>query len=302
VVTNSKGGRVLVVQAFAFTKYLGHIKLKFSDDGVVTNWQGMPILLDNSFEKDESITAALAPWKEQLSEVTKRIVGETKVFLSKSREIETNLGNMLADAMVFAYRKKTDVNGKKFKLALLNSGGIRSSIALGNITLGDVMTVLPFESTFDTLSLSGKSIREAFEKSVEEFESDGDNKAGKFLQVSGFRVTFDVTNSIGSRVVKVQTVCVECKEDMFEDLEDAKMYPIITSNYIASGGDGFTMIADNRRDYVIGELDSDVFQDYLVSHPVVQPETEDRIKILTSSSSRVEFLLYSVIRSIMNYF
>ena len=117
-----------MVQAFAFTKYLGHVKLNFSNDGLVTNWEGMPILLDNTFEKDEAITAALVPWKDELNEVTKKIVGETKVFLDKSRENETNLGNMLTDAMVFAYRKKTNVDGLRFKLALLNSGGIRSSI------------------------------------------------------------------------------------------------------------------------------------------------------------------------------
>ena len=85
---------------------------------------------------------------------------------------------MLTDAMVFAYRKKANVDGFRFKLALLNSGGIRSSINVGNITLGNVITVFPFESTIDTLSLSGKFIRESLEKGVSEFSSEGESNAG----------------------------------------------------------------------------------------------------------------------------
>ena len=63
MVNNKAGNTVLIVQAMAFTKYLGHIKVKnvvgvfttsqvnFDDDGKVESWQGMPILLDNTYEK-----------------------------------------------------------------------------------------------------------------------------------------------------------------------------------------------------------------------------------------------------------
>ena len=65
MVETEAGNTVLIVQAMAFTKYLGHIKVeiiclfhhnfssqvRFTDDGRVESWQGMPILLDNSFEK-----------------------------------------------------------------------------------------------------------------------------------------------------------------------------------------------------------------------------------------------------------
>ena len=159
----------------------------------------------------------------------------------------------------------------------MNSGGIRSSINVGNITLGNVITVFPFESTIDTLSLSGKFIRESLEKGVSEF-----SPAGQFLQVSGLRVTFDVTQDVGSRVVKVQTICKECNEDTYDDLDDDEMYPMITNTYIANGGDGLTSISENKKDYTIGELDTDVFQDYLAEHKTVLPRTEGRIRIVTS--------------------
>jgi len=293
VVTNKEGRKALVVQAFAFTKYLGHIKLQFSNDGVITKWQGMPILLDNTFDKDEVITNAISPWKEQLNQLTSKIVGKTTVLLQKSRETETNLGNLLTDAMVFAYRNKNNVDGLRFKLAVLNSGGIRSSIDIGNITIADVLTVMPFESTFDTLSLSGECLREVFERSVSNFETDGSNEEGWFLQVSGFRVTYDITKEVGSRVTEVKTICVECDEDIYEDLEDNKLYPIVVSNYIANGGDGYASISEKKKHYTIGELDTDVFQDYLESHSPVNPQIEDRIRFISSTS--VSFSVQSFI-------
>ena len=182
-----------------------------------------------------------------------------------------------------------------------SSGGIRSSIKVGNITIGDVMTVMPFESTFDTLSILGKDLRKAFERSVSKFEADESNTSGRFLQVSGFKVTFDVTQSIGSRVRKVETLCLECDEDIYEDLDEEMLYPIIASNYIANGGDGYASISEHKKHYTIGELDTDVFQDYLVSHNPVNPQTEDRIIFVsgTSASYSIKPLVYIFLYSLI---
>ena len=70
-------------------------------------------------------------------------------------------------------------------------------------------------------------VRKASKRSVSQFEADESNTSGRFLQVSGFQVTFDVTQSIGSRVRKVETICLECDEDTYEDLDEE----IIMSNY-----------------------------------------------------------------------
>ena len=47
IVNNRDGGKTIVVQAFAYTKYLGHVKLNFTETGQLADWQGEPILLDN---------------------------------------------------------------------------------------------------------------------------------------------------------------------------------------------------------------------------------------------------------------
>ena len=129
---------------------------------------------------------------------------------------------------------------KQNKLALFIIFFIcRTDLPAGNITLGGLMTVLPFEQSFDSLSLAGRYIREAFEKSAEHWQA----KAGTFLQVSGFKVIYNLTAEPRSRVIGVQVLG---DEGTYEELLDEKMYSVVVSQYIARGGDGYTCIADNK--------------------------------------------------------
>merc|ERR1711970_436185 len=99
------------------------------------------------------------------------------------------------------------------------------------------MTVFPFESTMDTLSLKGAFMIETLEQGAKEFTAEGSNDGGGFFQVSGLKVTYDMTRDPLDRVVKVQVLCNDCKDDSYEDLNDTKTYAIITTSYMASGGD-----------------------------------------------------------------
>jgi len=179
VVKTEAGNTVLIVQAMSFTKYLGHIKVRFTDDGQVESWQGMPILLDNSFEKDPEVVEALRPGKEELDKERLEIIGQSKVKLFTTRQEESTLGNLITDAMVWANREKTTENNEKFMMAVHHSGGIRTNLTAGDITLGGLMTVLPFEHSFDRAEVKGKILREVFEHSASQWEEAN----GQFLQV-----------------------------------------------------------------------------------------------------------------------
>eukprot|EP00090_Calanus_glacialis_P019857 TRINITY_DN30452_c0_g1_i1.p1 TRINITY_DN30452_c0_g1~~TRINITY_DN30452_c0_g1_i1.p1 ORF type:complete len:115 (+),score=24.12 TRINITY_DN30452_c0_g1_i1:51-347(+) len=81
------------------------------------------------------------------------------------------------------------------------------------------------------------------------------------------------------------------------------MYPMITNSYIANGGDGLTSISENKQDYTIGELDTDVLQDYLAYHKTVEPRTEGRIRILTSLTTSAPTISSSARpQSFLNHF
>lgn len=106
LVTQSNGKVVPVVQAYAYTKYLGYMNLTFDSDGKLTDYPGKPILLDHTWPQDQEILERLKPYKEKLEEFSQKLVGETRVKLDKSREKESTLGNLFTDAMVYWVRNE----------------------------------------------------------------------------------------------------------------------------------------------------------------------------------------------------
>lgn len=106
MVTQESGRKVPIVQAYAFGKYLGYLNLTIDKDGEVTKAVGNPILLDGSVPQDEGLLKRINEWGTNVTELTKKEVGKTRVFLNgKSEECrlrECNLGNFIADAMVYA--------------------------------------------------------------------------------------------------------------------------------------------------------------------------------------------------------
>ena len=92
IVTKTNGKKAAVVQAFAYTKYLGQIRLTFDPAGHLVSWAGSPKLLDGKIKEDEEIRAELLNWKYELNKIGKDLVGFTAVVLFNSREKECNMG------------------------------------------------------------------------------------------------------------------------------------------------------------------------------------------------------------------
>ncbi|XP_020284123.1 apyrase isoform X2 [Pseudomyrmex gracilis] len=163
IVTQNESNRtVLIVQAAAYTKYLGNLTVWFDEQGEVVDWDGNPILLDRSIKEDPDIVEALKPWKEEVDEMSSRKIGKTRVLLDKNCYYEEcNIGNLLTDAMVDAFVDAAD--NKSYwtyaAVACMNPGGIRTSIEESDITYGDLLMVQPFENTWDTVELTGESIK-----------------------------------------------------------------------------------------------------------------------------------------------
>merc|ERR1711892_14247 len=273
VVKNDDGHDVLVVQAFAFTKYLGHIRVEFDEAGAVESWVGKPILLDNKIEEDEDILEALKPWKSELNLIVKKIIGETQVNITKERDKENNIGSFATEAMKWSYRDKVKEDGTRYNMAMINSGGLRADIGTGNITVGDIMTILPFDGTFDMVRVAGRHLADAFEHSVAKFSSDGRNRAGQFLQVNGFKLVYDIHLPAGQRLISAKVL----SDDGYRDLEEDDEYDILVSSYLAAGGDGYADISDHKLKHEIGPLDTDVIRNYLEATSPIQPMVKGNI-------------------------
>lgn len=206
MVVTQKGTKkkVPVVQAYAFTKYMGYLRLKFDSNGDLLSWNGSPILLDAKTPKETDIEKMLDVYRPIVEEYGKIVIGETYVLLDghSCRYKECNFGNFITDAMVYQHAKNyTSLNGEwtDVSIGLMQAGGIRSSIDDGtNITKLHMNTVLPFEDHLAIVELEGKDVIEILEHSVHRYDPIVRN--GEFLQMSGLRVRYNITKPTGARV------------------------------------------------------------------------------------------------------
>ncbi|XP_071379853.1 5'-nucleotidase-like isoform X2 [Centroberyx affinis] len=133
MVRSNDGRNVPVVQAFAFGKYLGYLKVTFDKAGNVISAVGNPILMDSSIPQDPDVLADVEKWKVNLAQYSTQYVGQTLVYLNgtfeECRFRECNLGNLVCDAMIHHNIKYPDeVEWNHVGVCMLNSGTIRTAI------------------------------------------------------------------------------------------------------------------------------------------------------------------------------
>jgi 5'-nucleotidase/UDP-sugar diphosphatase len=177
------------------------------------------------------------------------------------REMECSGGNLISDAML------ARVTEQGIQVAISNSGGIRASIDAGEVTKGEVLTVLPFQNTLSTFEVTGAVLLEALENGVSKV-GEGD---GRFPQVAG--ITFDVTAAaeVGSRVSNVMV------GDAPLDL--AATYGVVSNNFVRNGGDGYSMFVTADNAYDFGPDLADVVADYIAEGGTYTPYTDGRINM-----------------------
>lgn len=198
--------------------------------------------MNASIERDPDVLALLETYRPGIKALTEETVGATKVFLdgTSCRKYECNLGNMITDAMV--YTNAVRHTGKYWTdagIALMQGGGIRASVTIGNITKFDLTTMLPFDNALLKLNVTGKTLMEALERSVERYSGE----RGEFLQMSGLQVVYNLTRPANQRVVTAQAICSECEMPAYSPLKLDSYYSVIVSTFIYEGGDDFSMFA-----------------------------------------------------------
>lgn len=231
-------GRDVILKAGAQGGHVGRLSVSLERiegrDGSRIVWRPAMALLDTRAVAPEPATAAevdrlLASLDAELD----RPIGVTSVELDTRRAAvrggETLFGNLVADAM----REATESD-----IAVTNGGGIRGDAiypAGTELTRRTVLTELPFGNKTVKLRVSGDTVRAALEHAVSGVE-DG---AGRFLQVSGLHFAYDPTAPVGERVREV-TVAGRALD------VDAR-YTLATNDFLAAGGDGYTMLTDATR-------------------------------------------------------
>ncbi|QVY61235.1 5'-nucleotidase C-terminal domain-containing protein [Cytobacillus gottheilii] len=278
VISENKTEPTVIVQANEYNKYLGTLSVNFDSEGVVTTLDGELVDLGEVAEDAEAVKI-LKPYKETIDAMQQESIGvETAVALdgerANVRTVETNLGNLITDGML----KKAQSINPNTVIALTNGGGIRASIDQGDITLGEILTVMPFGNALGIMQLTGEEIVEALEHSV----SQAPEQNGGFLQVSGLKFSYDSSEPAGERVVSVE---VKGTDGNFAELAADQTYAVATNTFTAKGGDGYDVFAKAYADGRVSEpgfVDFQVFTDYLTGFETIEPVIEGRITDLSA--------------------
>jgi len=269
VVRAPNGDPVLIVQAFAYSRYLGDLSVTFDDAGVATAWAGEPIVLDSEVPQDPQILAAIDTLRGPVEAMKGKQVGMFSADMDGDRKNcrakECTMGNLITDALLW----KTKSQGTE--IAIQNGGGIRASIPGGDVTMGDVLTVLPFQNSIATFKLKGSDVVAALENGVGQVEEG----AGRFPQVGGMRYTWDPSKEPGSRIVSAEVLQ---NDGSFVPLDPEKVYSVVSNDFMRGGGDGYAVFRDKGMDaYDSGPGLEEAVAEYVGLHSPVEPKLEGRI-------------------------
>ncbi len=272
LVKDPAGIDVPIVTAYAYSKYLGDLTVTFDDNGVVKSTSGAPKLLDASVTPDEAFTKRVAELAAPLEEMKQKEIGTSEAPIDGAREVcrvkECTMGNLVSDALL------DRVKDQGITIAIQNGGGLRASIDAGPVTMGEVLTVLPFQNSIATFQIKGVDLVAALENGASQIEEG----AGRFVQTAGLKYSFDRSKPAGSRIVSV-----EVKEgDGFVKLDPEKTYGVVTNNYTRTGGDGFKTFATKAiNPYDFGPSLEDAVAAYIGSHSPYKPYTDGRVMDVT---------------------
>ena len=258
LVKNPSGKMVPVVTAYAYTQYLGRLVLNFDDDGNLKSASGSPLRLDASVKPDEQLAQRIADMARPIEALKTRRVAESAKLIDGSavscRTQQCPMGDLVTNAML------DRVRDQGITAALINGGALRASIKAGEVTMGDVLVVLPFQNTVATFQMKGSDLRSALENGVSQIEKGG----GRYPQVAGIKFTTDMARPAGQRITKVD---MQDTGKNWQPLDDNKLYSIAATDYLRTGGDGYDMIAQKaEKAYDYGPSLDQVVAEYLQAH------------------------------------
>ena len=255
----------LIVQTGGHANNIGIIEIAYGDK--ITKTAHL-IPINDELVADETVLSKIAAEDDKVEPIISQPVSHTPVHLNGEREAvrggETNLANLITDSMRFA----TGAD-----IAILSGGNIRASIEAGDITMGHILTTMPFSNLLVTVEMSGADIWAALEHGISDYP---DVDAGKNIQVSGLMVQFDPEAEPGSRIKNV-------KMADRKTLDLNATYTVATIEFLAAGGDGYTMFekGENLRYY---GGDAQAFATYLQTNPVIKADAEGRMSYYQETS------------------
>lgn len=219
------------------------------------------------FTPDQDIATRVSEINAQIEEDMGQVIGTSEVDLDGVREnvraSETNLGDLITDAMLW----QAGQDNEEVDAAITNGGGIRASIAAGDITKKSVNDVLPFGNTLYVVELTGAELLEALEAST----YCTPEPVGAFPQVAGIEFTINTgaaydagENYPGTTYAEPASINRVTIQTVGGQAFDADAtYTIVTNDFLAAGGDTYYAFSAAESGYDTGISLDQVVMDYI---------------------------------------
>ena len=195
-------------------------------------------------EEDAEAAAVLSSFSEEVEEKNAIKVGEVMENLclvripgdKKSKlcapEDTANKGSDIAMLVTHAFREMV----KTSDIAIQNGGGVRTDIAKGDLTIGDVYKLLPFTNTLVEMEMTGAEIKSVLEEALD-YALQPDGSSGAYPYAAGLRWHVDATKPAGQRFSNMEFKGPN--DSSWTPLDNAATYRLVTNNYNAAGRDGY---------------------------------------------------------------
>ena len=238
----------IIVQAGGMGQYLGRVDCRVDARGRVARWRYVLIRLEEGrCPPDPAVAAIVKKWGAAVGGKFDTVVAESRSDFAGCDTGEGALGDLIADSVLAA----TGAD-----MAFMNSFGIRGQILKGDVTLRDIYTVMPFDNTLYTMTLTGEQIRRIVEQGL--------TLANGILQVSGLRVEYSPSAPPGARVRSLA-----CGG---RGLDPRGSYKVATNSFLAKGGDSYATFLEGRDVKDTGILDRDALAEHLSARSPLSSE------------------------------
>ncbi len=254
----ASGARVLTAIDLTFDAQSGHVLDSSANNRAVTA----------DIDPDPQVADHVAHYLELAEPRAQAVVGQITEALPRGPRQDggtSPIGRLIADAQLEATQEASGA-----QMAFMNPGGIRDGLAFdedsdGDVTYEDLHTIQPFANLLITMDLTGEQIHTMLEQQFNEGDRD------HVMAVSeGFQYTYDPEGPYGDRV-DPESISFEG-----EPLDLEGTYRITVNNFLADGGDGFTVLKEGTN-RVGGNIDLDALVDYVEAHSPVAPPMDQRI-------------------------
>lgn len=204
---------------------------------LVSNIEESHIII-NKNTVDSSIYKAIAPYKIAHDKKMTLVIAESEEALVKA-DVESTLGNFFCDAVISETKILLGKDSNMLNVSVFNKGGLRNSLPKGNITVGNIFELMPFDNELVLLKLSGEQFNDMLNKIAE--------KGG--IPVGGMTMVLKQTKPTDIFINKIPF-------DIHKD------YWVVTSDYLANGGDSYTFFKNALERKPLNILLRDVIINY----------------------------------------